>query len=57
MREPGLMKTLLFEVDTGFRESLAALLRSRGHDVMACATVAEAKEHASAHPVDLLILD
>jgi diguanylate cyclase (GGDEF)-like protein/PAS domain S-box-containing protein len=51
------MKTLLFEVDPGFRERLEALLRTRGHDVLACTTVAEAEDAVNRHPVELLILD
>jgi diguanylate cyclase (GGDEF)-like protein/PAS domain S-box-containing protein len=51
------MKTLLFEVDPGFRETLATLLGARGHEVFACATAEEAEAAVAANPVELLILD
>jgi len=51
------MKTLLFEVDPGVRQSLAAVLAARGHDLLTCATAAEAKTLVENATFDLLILD
>jgi len=51
------MKTLLFEAESGVRQSLAAILLSRGHELATCARAEEAKAAALARPFDLLLLD
>ena len=51
------MKTLLFEAESGVRQSLAAILVARGHDLTVCATAAEAMAAALSGSFDLLLLD
>src|SRR5271169_3501818 len=51
------MKTLLFEVNPGVRESLAATLSSRGHEVFACGGSEDARAAAEGTAFDLLLLD
>jgi diguanylate cyclase (GGDEF)-like protein/PAS domain S-box-containing protein len=51
------MKTLLFEVDSGIRSSLAEILAARGHDLVTCASVSEATAAVDDAPFDLLLLD
>jgi DNA-binding NtrC family response regulator len=49
--------TLVLEDDDDFRESLAALIRSEGHETVACGTIAAAKEALAEAPPDLLFID
>jgi diguanylate cyclase (GGDEF)-like protein/PAS domain S-box-containing protein len=51
------MKTLLFEVDPGVRQWLAAILLARGHELVTCTSALEAGSAIEDAVFDLLILD